>query len=223
MKENRKMAKSFARRFKNISFLVFRIIMFAVLSLLVGINIYSWNARKLMGDLLPMPFGYGVAVVLSGSMEPVLSVDDIVIIKKTDDIKEKDIVVFQSGNSLIIHRVISVEGDVIQTQGDANSGPDDKINVSAVKGELAATIKGAGVITYALRSPVVIICIIALVLLLMEMGYKNSRKKETENIDKAKNSVKMLTEEFKSSDELDVEKLREMIEKIENELKDNNK
>ena len=33
---------------------------------ILGLNIYSANAGKLVGNKLPMPFGYGAAVVLSG-------------------------------------------------------------------------------------------------------------------------------------------------------------
>ena len=55
-----------------------------VVSLVIGFNLYSWNARSLTGNVLPMPFGYGAAVVLSGSMEPAISVDDLIVVKAAD-------------------------------------------------------------------------------------------------------------------------------------------
>ena len=51
-------------------------------SLIVGVNIYLWNAQSLMGNALPMPFGYGAAVVLSGSMEPTFSTGDLILVKE---------------------------------------------------------------------------------------------------------------------------------------------
>ena len=45
----------------------------------MGINVYLWNASSLAGNAMPMPFGFGMAVVLSGSMEPVLSVNDLLL------------------------------------------------------------------------------------------------------------------------------------------------
>ncbi|MBQ8606179.1 MAG: signal peptidase I [Clostridia bacterium] len=215
------MSRPTARLIKNIIFTILRIILFVFLSLLIGINVYSWNAKKLMGDALPMPFGYGVAVVLSGSMEPELSVDDIVIIKKTDDVQKNDVVVYQSGSSLIIHRVIKIDGDIIQTQGDANNAPDEEINISAVKGKHVGTIPKLGIITTLVQKPVILICLIGGILLLMEMGFKRKKEKENEKLSKAKESVKTLTAAVTTENgDIDLEQLKTMIEKIENELKD---
>ena len=56
------------------------------------------NAKNLVGNNLPMPFGYGAAVVLSGSMEPAFSKGDLIIVKETDEYGLNDIVVFESEN-----------------------------------------------------------------------------------------------------------------------------
>ena len=45
-----------------------RIVLLVVAGAVLGVNLYNWNAKSLMGNSLPMPFGCGVAVVLSGSM-----------------------------------------------------------------------------------------------------------------------------------------------------------
>ena len=59
-----------------------RRLILALLGLLMGLQIYFVNAGRVMGDPLPMPFGYGAAVVLSGSMEPTYSAGDLLIVKK---------------------------------------------------------------------------------------------------------------------------------------------
>ena len=72
---------------------ILRTLFLIVVSLVLGINIYSWNAKSLTGNVLPMPFGYGGAVVLSGSMEPTIAVDELIIVKAEDGYEVGDIVV----------------------------------------------------------------------------------------------------------------------------------
>ena len=93
---------------------------------------------------LPMPFGYGGAVVLSGSMEPALSVDDLVIVRKSGAYAAGDIVVYQEGRSLIIHRIVYIDGESVITQGDANNTADEEFPVSEIKGKLVYKVSGVG-------------------------------------------------------------------------------
>ena len=50
----------------------------------LGVNLYLTNAQVLTGDQMPMPFGYGSAVVLSGSMEPTFSTGDLIVVEECD-------------------------------------------------------------------------------------------------------------------------------------------
>ena len=58
-----------------------RFFLLFIISLMIGLRMYYWNSSSLVGNSMPMPFGYGASVVLSGSMEPALSVNDVVIVK----------------------------------------------------------------------------------------------------------------------------------------------
>ena len=60
-------------------------------ALVFGFNLYSANAGALIGNRLPMPFGYGAAVVLSGSMEPALGVGDLIFVKEAGRIEKGSI------------------------------------------------------------------------------------------------------------------------------------
>ena len=91
-----------------------RLLLLILCGLVLGVNVYLLNANSLVGNQLPMPFGYGAAVVLSGSMEPVFSAGDLIVVKDTDNFELKDIVVFQDGNSLVIHRIVEMELNVEQ-------------------------------------------------------------------------------------------------------------
>ena len=113
-----------------------RLVCFVICGAVLGINLYLFNANRLLGNQLPMPFGYGGAVVLSGSMEPRLSVGDFIIVQETSEINENDIVVFQEHSSLVVHRVIAIDGTAVTTQGDANNVADSPVDVSAIKGKV---------------------------------------------------------------------------------------
>ena len=49
---------------------ILRTVLLIICGTLIGVNVYLINAKTLAGNDLPMPFGYGAAVVLSGSLEP---------------------------------------------------------------------------------------------------------------------------------------------------------
>lgn len=169
----------------------------AVLCILLGINLYLLNAQTLGGTSLPMPFGYGIAVVLSGSMEPALSTDDLVIIKKTEDYDVGDIVVYQDKTALIVHRIIERKDTSLYTKGDANNQADEPISVTAVQGEVIASIPFAGKAVSALKSPGGILGILAAAWLLMEFPFRRKKKKDREEQEKIRKEIEKLKQELK--------------------------
>lgn len=174
---------------------ILRRLLLLIVSFILGINVYLWNARSLAGNSLPMPFGFGVAVVLSGSMEPVLSVDDLILIKETDKICPGDIVVYQSGRELIVHRVVSIDGETVLTKGDANNVADEPFDVSNVKGKMVGHLPWMGKIVRCLKTPAGIIGVLAAAFALTELSYRRERKKDTEDIEKIKEEIRRLKEE----------------------------
>lgn len=77
---------------------------------------------------VPAFMGYDIYNVVSGSMEPAIPIGSIIYVKTIDpvDIEKSDVIAFQSGESVIMHRV--VKNDIINgtftTKGDANNGED---------------------------------------------------------------------------------------------------
>ena len=112
---------------------LFRLLILVLCGLALGVNVYLLNARNLMHNMLPMPFGYGAAVVLSGSMETTFSAGDLIIVEDTDEYAVRDIVVYQDRNSLVVHRIIEIDDEFVITQGDANNAPDEAIALSSIK------------------------------------------------------------------------------------------
>ncbi|MBQ7346368.1 MAG: signal peptidase I [Clostridia bacterium] len=174
-----------------------RILLLALIGLILGVTVYSWNAKNLTGDSMPMPFGVGVAIVMSGSMEPTLSVNDLVIIQKNDSYEVGDIVVFQDHDgSSVIHKIISIDAEngTVQTQGDANPIPDEPIDLKYVKGKLMARIQGVGTAVRVLKSPPVVILVLAVSVLLLALSYRREKDDDNKKLDEIKAEIRRLKE-----------------------------
>lgn len=178
-------------RFKNI----IRVLLLIVCGTVIGFNVYLANANGLVGNKLPMPFGYGAAVVLSGSMEPELSKGDLIIVKQTDLFSMNQVVVYQDGNSLVVHRIIELNDDSVTTKGDANNTPDDPIETSRISGEVVLAIPYAGNIVEFIKTPVGTIIVIALAILLMELPRLKEKQKDIDEIEKIKEEIRKLKDE----------------------------
>ena len=105
-------------------------IFYLILSILVisyGTSLIQVSKGK---QKLPTVLGFTGVTVISGSMEPEISVGDYVIIKKPkkEDIQKGTIITFEQDGVLVTHRVESVVSDgVYSTKGDANNTVDSKL------------------------------------------------------------------------------------------------
>lgn len=169
-----------------------RVLLLAMISLLIGSRLYSWNARTLVGNAMPMPFGYGLSVVLSGSMEPTLSVNDLVIVHAQDTYETGDIVVYQSGSILVIHRIIALEDGTAITQGDANNAADHPIVLSDIKGKAVAQVPMVGAVGLFLKTPAGFLLVLLAAVALFEVPNWKERKKAADERERIKEEIKRL-------------------------------
>jgi signal peptidase len=165
------------------------------ISVVLGFGVYSWNAATLSGNVMPMPFGTGVAVVLSGSMEPELSIDDLVLVRQTNDYKLDDIVVFQDGRTLVVHKIIKVDGNMVTTKGTANNTEDSPIDVKYIKGEVVWSFPYIGAVVTLIKSPVVTVAMLAASVYLLIKSYKNERCEEEKALDEIRRQIEELKKE----------------------------
>lgn len=172
----------------------------AVLGVVLGVNAYLANARGLAGNQLPMPFGVGAAVVLSGSMEPTLRVNDVILVRETGSYEVGDIVVYQSGRTLIVHRIIEKDGERIITQGDANNTADAPIEISAIKGEVIAHIPAAGQSVNAVKTPAGILTVLAAAFALTELSFRREKDEDEKELEAIKEEIRRLKEEQKEKE-----------------------
>ena len=178
---------------KNGKRLLIRAILAVVISLTVGIGVYSWNSEAIMHDPMPMPFGVGATVVLSGSMEPVLSKDDLVLVRKTDQYDVGDVVVYSSGGIAVIHEIVEIDGDTVTTAGRANGGvKDDPIPMDSIKGEAVFVIPHVGLVINIIKTPLVTAAILALACLLLVRSYRKDGEERQQTLEEIRRQIEDL-------------------------------
>lgn len=150
----------------------FQILCTAILALLLGCNLYLLAASYFGGQTAPSVFGYSTAILTSGSMEPALCVNDLILIHRQSTYEEGDIITFADGESLVTHRIIEKDRNSYRTQGDANNSADSTpVSRESIKGKVILRVPGAGKLIYALRTPAGMTALIFIGLLLIELPY----------------------------------------------------
>ncbi len=172
--------------------MVLRSILLVLISLILGFGLYSWNAKSLTGNVMPMPFGVGVAVVLSGSMEPELSVDDVIVVKASADYAVGDTVVYQDGRFLVVHKIVEKDGTVVITQGTANNTADEPIDISAIKGKVVGVLAGFGTVVSVIKSPIVTFLLLGIAVFLLILSYRREREEDEEKLNQIREEIERL-------------------------------
>lgn len=167
-----------------------------LIGLVLGVNTYLWNARSLTGNSLPMPFGIGAAVVLSGSMEPTIMTDELILVQAQDSYGLDDIVVYQSGHVLVVHRIVDMDGELVTTRGDANNTDDPPIPVSQIKGRVIGHVPNVGAAVRLLKTPAATLTLLAGAVLLVEIPYRRTKKKDDDELEQLKEEIRRLKDEL---------------------------
>ena len=124
--------------------------------LLIFINIFFFNNK------------YKVSLVLSGSMEPDISVNDLVILKSTDKFNVNDIVSYKdTSGKVVMHRIIKIDGNKVITKGDANNVSDKEIDKSQITGIYVYNIKYLGKIIKLIKTPIGLLLVLLLIVLII--------------------------------------------------------
>ena len=169
-----------------------RSVILVCIALFLIYNLYLLNEQTLRGNALPMPFGFGAAIVLSGSMEPTLSVDDMILVTICQDYAVGDVVVYQSGDSLVVHRIIAIADGMVTTQGDANNAADEPMELTALKGRVAGHVAGVGRLVRLLKTPVVSFGMMGLAIFLLERSFRKEKQQDNDEIQKMEEEIRRL-------------------------------
>lgn len=159
------------------AFEVFTFILDWILIMVLLISLYNVFVRKVRHEPLPMLFGRGYAVTVSGSMEPAIAIGDIVWIKEQPTYEVGDIIVFvdkdSPNKSLVTHRIIDVKEDGYVTKGDNNNTADSGlVEPHYIKGEVTYLIHYFGATLLFIQKPAGTLMMLLLALLLIELPYR---------------------------------------------------
>ena len=144
----------------------FATVLTAGLILTLLLNVFTlWSVGEIKRGK-SVEFGYFCAIIGSGSMEPILSKNDLLLIKGVRSYQIEDIVTYVSPRgALVTHRIKELSEQGFITQGDANNIPDEAISGQRVLGRVVFVLPGAGSIIDGVLSPAGIILLSCMFLL----------------------------------------------------------
>lgn len=133
-----------------------------VLALMLVSNIYTICVRTFTDNQHPRFLGFSSAVIVSGSMEDTIEINDLAVCLKMKDYDAGDIITYiDAGDSLTTHRIVSETDAGFITQGDANNTPDRlPVMEDRIMGKVIVTIPKIGLFIEFLRTPLGLMCIL---------------------------------------------------------------
>jgi len=103
-------------------------IIIVIIIILTLINVFLVYSLIFQKSILTKIFGFGILVVNSGSMNPELSIGEVIVIKEKDLYKIGDIITMSVNNEyLVTHRIVDINDNKYITKGDNNNCIDEKI------------------------------------------------------------------------------------------------
>ena len=123
------------------------------------IKIFSWSVSAVLAlvvaGLVFIHFasGYSLLLVRSESMTPAVNMGDLIVTVPVNgpingEVKPGTIVTYQHSKESVTHRVLSVDGEIIVTKGDAVEDPDPwPVTLSDVEGIYLFRIPYVGYVT----------------------------------------------------------------------------
>lgn len=201
-----------------------QVVLFVILIFFILLNILSMNNKSL--------FGFRIYRVISGSMQPALQIGDVIIIKKANNYAEKDIITYDNGLTTITHRIKSINGDEIITEGDANDAPDKPITKDRILGKYFFRISTFSVFSIMLTGKTIYLIMVLVLFAILLFAISD---RLTRNLEYRRNNFKKVIKEKenkeqkkkmpKKKDEMEIlaEKLHKETLKMHKKFLNNNK
>ena len=201
-----------------------QVVLFVILIFFILLNILSMNNKSL--------FGFRIYRVISGSMQPALQIGDVIIIKKANNYAEKDIITYDNGLTTITHRIKSINGDEIITEGDANDAPDKQITKDRILGKYFFRISTFSVFSIMLTGKTIYLIMMLVLFAILLFAISD---RVTRNLEYRRNNFKKVIKEKdnkeqkkkmpKKKDEMEIlaEKLHKETLKMHKKFLNNNK
>ncbi|WP_444684079.1 signal peptidase I [Alkalicoccus luteus] len=129
-------------------------------------------------------FGYQTLTVLSNSMEPEFTTQDMIIIGEQQHYAEGDIITVNTGSELVTHRIVEAVPDGFHTMGDANATVDSTLaEPGMIEGGHVLTIPYAGFVVHFITSLpgfllLIVLPVTAVVTMSLMKRFSRSAKKD---------------------------------------------
>ena len=208
---------------------IFLDILIVIFGLILIITVYNDVQIKVLNKSYADFFGYTTFEVQTGSMSPTINANDLIIVKRGNTPKIRDIITYKKGNDFITHRVVEAYKETYVTKGDANNAKDEAIKKDQIVGTVIKIIPNFGAFRQTLLNPVVLITLIVTVYILSRL-FSNKplfkikvqkRKKEKEPFEDLEDeteeetpvSVNITKQE--DIDEEEIERLKKILENAE--------
>jgi len=163
-------------------------IMTLILFALLIVAIYGKAQMLLFKQEYASMFGYTMFQVASGSMEPALSINDVIVVKINDDIEVNDIISFVDKGTIITHRVLSINENSVTVKGDANNTIDMPIDRSVVIGKVIKVYPELKIWQDVLSDPkILVVLFITLLSFDFAFSYKKKDEKVKNKLEKSEN------------------------------------
>lgn len=207
-----------------------------ILFIILAVIIFVKAKTLLNGNNYFELFGYSVFEVATGSMEPAISKNDIIITKKSSSYEINDVITFAKDKNYITHRILSKNNDTYITKGDANNTADNPVTNDVIIGKVIKVYPNLGIWKEVFTNPkILVIIFVTLVIFDIAFSYEpktnkkiNIKKLNKEEPEITKNEIKEIKDNIDDLEEdytirLDLTQIQKNInKKINKEDKINN-
>ena len=144
---------------KKFKVIISSILIFVVLIILL-LNFFSALRLSL--------FGYRLFQVQTGSMEPKIKINDLIIIKEKRNYKKNDIVTYKDeNNNYVTHRIVKITKKEVIAKGDANNTEDKPISKNKIIGKVVFKFRFINIVNKILRNYIVLTAIFIMSILVI--------------------------------------------------------
>lgn len=181
---------------KKTKFIIIKGILIVLISVFLGFGIYNWNS-SMLGSSIPMPFGFGLAEVLSDSMYPTIKTGDVIMVVPQDEYEVGDIVAFddRGSNMVVTHRIVGENEDgTFTTKGDYKGNSEDTtpLKEEYIIGKVVKIFAGMGTFVGIMQSPAIIVLCIIIIALLLMLSTKKEKEYDESQMSKLKAEIDAL-------------------------------
>lgn len=141
---------------------VFSAVITTALLALLALDLYIVVQTLAFHNPSPPVLGWRQMVISSGSMEPAISVGDLILVHRRPAYQPGEVVTYRlPDGAYITHRIIArTAGGQFILQGDANNTPDELVDPAAIAGRVERVIPRVGNFILWLKTVPGMLCII---------------------------------------------------------------